>query len=193
MKYYLDITILQSSDIDQHFLLSKVYQQIHIGLVEMKDADDKVQIGIAFPHYNVDNNRLGSKLRLLEKDSATLEKFNANNLFSRMNDYVDITSICDVPTNIKTFACFPRIQIKSNNERLARRKAKRENILYEQALAALEKYPEKRTKAPFIHINSQSNGEKFYLYIDYTEHKKSNIGAGFSTYGLSKQSTVPIF
>ena len=192
MKYYLDITILQSPDIDQHFLLSKVYQQIHIGLVEMKDADDKVQVGVAFPEYNA-NNRLGSKLRLLAKDSATLEKFNANNLFSRMNDYVDITSICDVPTNIKTFACFHRIQTKSNNERLARRKAKRENITYEQALAALEKYTEKRTKAPFIHITSHSNGETFYLYIDYTEHKTCGIDAGFSTYGLSKQSTVPIF
>ncbi len=193
MKYYLDITLLSSSEIDHHFLLSRVYQQIHLGLVEIKDADNKVQIGVAFPDYNARANRLGSKLRLLAKDSAILENFNANNRLNRLSDYIDITSICDVPTTVVTYASFHRIQPKSNNKSHARRKAKRENITCEQALAILEKYPVKPTKAPYLYIKSLSSSEKFSLYIDFTEHKTGNSDANFGTYGLSKHSTVPVF
>ncbi|MEI7993525.1 MAG: type I-F CRISPR-associated endoribonuclease Cas6/Csy4 [Methylococcaceae bacterium] len=193
MKCYLDITLLPGADIDHHFLWEKVYQQIHLGFVEMQGADDKVPIGIALPEYDVNNYQLGSKLRLLAKDSATLESFNAKYWLKRLSDYVHITSIRDVPEKITTYACFHRIQPKSSNARLARRKAKRENLTVDQALTILEKYQEQQTKAPYIHIKSQSNGEKFCLFIGFIENKLGNIDTGFSTYGLSRQSTVPIF
>ena len=193
MKCYLDITLLPSADIGQHFLWEKVVQQVHLGLVELQNADAKVPIGIALPEYDANNHQLGSKLRLLAKDSATLDSFNAKHRLNRLSEYVHITGIRDVPDKITTYACYHRIQPKSSNARLARRKAKREGISVEQALAALEKYKEQQIRAPYIHIKSQSTGEKFRLFIGYIELGSENNDAGFSTYGLSRQSSVPVF
>ncbi|MBL1422430.1 MAG: type I-F CRISPR-associated endoribonuclease Cas6/Csy4, partial [Alphaproteobacteria bacterium] len=45
MKYYLDITILPDEEANLGFLWHKVYQQIHIALVENKIADNQSAIG----------------------------------------------------------------------------------------------------------------------------------------------------
>jgi CRISPR-associated endonuclease Csy4 len=192
MNCYLEITLLPDAEIGLHFLWEKVYQQLHLGLVEMQDGNGKAPIGIALPAYNAEAHQLGNKLRLLAETAGQLEGFNAQHWLSRLNDYVHLTGIRNVPDRIQTYACYPRIQPKSNNARLARRKAKRENISFEQALAVLEKYPDKRTDAPYVWIKSQSSGERFRLFIGYVAVCE-RMGTGFSAYGLSSQSSVPIF
>ncbi|MDI1231049.1 MAG: type I-F CRISPR-associated endoribonuclease Cas6/Csy4 [Methylobacter sp.] len=192
MKCYLDITLLPSADIDRHFLWEKVYQQIHLGLVEIQDGNGKIPLGIALPDYSAEKHQLGNKLRLLAETEAQLERFNAKQWLSRLSDYVHLTGIRNVPDRIKTHACYYRIQPKSSNARLARRKAKRENISVEQALSALEKFPEQRSNAPYVWIKSLSNGEKFRLFLGYVEVSEP-VNAGFNAYGLSRQSSVPIF
>ncbi|MBE0472372.1 MAG: type I-F CRISPR-associated endoribonuclease Cas6/Csy4, partial [Methyloprofundus sp.] len=37
MKHYIELTLLPNTDINAFTLWSKVYQQIHLGLVEMQD------------------------------------------------------------------------------------------------------------------------------------------------------------
>lgn len=192
MNYYLDITLLPDAEIGPHFLWEKVYQQIHLGLATIQDGNGTVPIGIALPGYNAGQHRLGDKLRLLAETSERLEAFNAGQWLNRLSDYVHLTGIRDVPDRIQAHACYMRIQPKSNNARLARRKAKRENTSIGQALAMLENYPERRTDAPYVWIKSQSSGERFRLFIGYAEREEANHG-GFSSYGLSRQSTVPVF
>jgi len=192
MKHYQDITLLPDADIGQHFVWEKVYQQIHLGLVEMQDESGKLPIGIALPGYNADKHQLGNKLRLLAETEAQLVSFNAQQWLSRLSDTVHLTGIREVPSRIQSYACYYRIQPKSNNARLARRKAKRENISVEQALAALEKFPEQRTDAPYVWIKSQSSGERFRLFIGHVEVSES-VNRGFNAYGLSRQSSVPVF
>ena len=58
MNYYQDITLLPDADIGLYFLWQKVYQQIHLALVENKSADNASAIGVAFPEYNVDKHHL---------------------------------------------------------------------------------------------------------------------------------------
>jgi len=192
MNHYQDITLLPDADIGLHFVWEKVYRQIHLGLVEMQDSNGKLPIGIALPGYNADKHQLGNKLRLLAETEAQLASFNAQQWLSRLSDYVHLTGIREVPSRIQSYASYYRIQPKSSNARLARRKAKRENSSVEEALEALEKFPEQRTDAPYVRIKSQSSGERFRLFIGCVEVSEP-VNQGFNAYGLSRQSSVPVF
>ena len=67
MQVYQDITLLPDVDIPLYFLWEKVYQQIHLALVESSDNNGKVNIGVAFPKYREDKggHPLGDTMRLL--------------------------------------------------------------------------------------------------------------------------------
>ena len=194
MKFYIEITLRPrpDEDIQIYFLWQKIYPQIHLGLVEIQDAQGNVSVAAAFPQYCEELNHLGCILRLFAEDKQTLESFNTAKWLNRLTDYVDIKQIQPVPENITEFVCFKRQQAKSSNERLARRKAKREGIDYEQALAQLEGYDEQRVKTPFINIKSQSTGKQFRLFIEKCSSENAQEGQ-FSSYGLSKIATVPWF
>lgn len=191
MKVYLEIILKPQPEIPLYFLWEKVYQQVHLALVEMQDADGKVAIGTAFPEYDAKQFQLGCKLRLFAMSEQELTELKIEKWLDRLRDYVHITTIKEVQANCN-FACFKRVQPKSSNARLARRKAKREGISLEQALSFLGKRKEQISKAPFIHIKSLSSDKRYRLLISQEEKDKSCSGM-FSSYGLSSQSTVPIF
>lgn len=136
MNYYLEITLLPNYEINLFNLWSKTFQQIHLGLVEMQDDQKQVPIGISFPEYKNGEKFgvLGSKLRLLAPDEASLMRFDASKWLTRLSDYVHYTSIRPVPDSIKGFAVYHREQPKTGRERLARRYAKRHNLDYETVL-----------------------------------------------------------
>jgi CRISPR-associated endonuclease Csy4 len=213
MNYYLEITLLPSLDLNLFGLWSKVFQQIHLGLVEMQDENKQVPIGVSFPEYVVGEkfSVLGGKCRLFAKDEATLARFDAPKWLARLSDYVHCTSIRPVPDKVAGYAIYRREHAKTNPERLARRYAKRHNIDFEAALngvvelradsntgAAYPKsfrycdMPSQRIATPFIRLQSLSNGQSFCLWIKKTEVSEPSIGS-FSSYGLSTQATVPEF
>ena len=192
MNVYVEITLLPGADIGHHFLWEKVYQQIHLGLADTQMSNGLSAIGIAFPEYNAEQYQLGTKLRLFAQDQKMLENFNAKKWLNRLTDYVHITSIRNVPSNVTSYVRYKRQQSKSNIERLARRKAKRERIEFEQALQLLKGRKEILIKAPFIKISSSSSGQNFQIFI-MKEHASERINNGFSCYGLSTTSTIPNF
>jgi CRISPR-associated endonuclease Csy4 len=193
MKVYQDITLLPTPEIGQYFLWEKVYQQIHLALVESQNEEGQVPIGIAFPEYSSNPPKLGNKLRLFAPEEKTLETLAARQWLSRLLDYVHITGIRSVPEQTKGQVIYKRLQPKANPERLARRKAKRENISLENALIALKEVKPERVKTPFVHINSQSSQRRFRLFIDKARVSQSQQGL-FSTYGLSfQEATLPEF
>jgi CRISPR-associated endonuclease Csy4 len=192
MKYYIEITLLPNADIALYFLWQKVYQQIHLGLAGIKSEDNTVPVGVSFPQYDGKKYQLGSKLRLFSQESATLESVNISKWLNRLLDYIHITSVREVPANVDSFAIFKRQQVKSSNERLARRTAKWKGISFEQALNDLKTPENSRSKAPFINMQSQSSNRKFRLFILKQVIDQPQEGC-YSCYGLSNQTTVPIF
>jgi CRISPR-associated endonuclease Csy4 len=214
MKHYIEITLIENSDINLFGLWSKVFQQIHLGLAEMPDDQGRVPIGLSFPEYVTGEkySLLGGKLRLLAKDEATLSQFNARKWLSRLNDYVHCTGIRPVPEKLTGYAVYQREQPKTNKERLARRYAKRHNVDYDTALNGAVvlsvksdqhaecnkmemRYSEmahQTITAPFIRLKSLSGGNEFCLWIKKTVVKEPSDMA-FSSYGLSAVSTVPEF
>jgi len=212
MHCYLEITLLPNPEVALNFLWSKVFQQLHLGLVEAQDAEKRVPIGIGFPKYRAEDKRfsLGDKCRLFATDEAALERFNAPQRLARLSDYVHCTGIRPLPNKIAGYAVYRRERPKTNPIRLARRYAKRHGLDLETALnttvqlmtpAGDAGYPTTFRYAdmavpsvalPFIRLQSLSGGQTFCLWIAKTEVAAPVVG-GFSAYGLSSVATVPEF
>ncbi len=194
MKFFLEITLLPNPEVGQHFLWSKVFQQIHLGLVEMQDEQGRVPIGLSFPGYVTGEkySLLGGKLRLLAKDEVTLSQFNATQWLCRLNDYVHCTGIRPVPEKVTRYAIYQREQFKTNKERLARRYAKRHGVDYDSALKCYSEMAHQTITTPFIRLKSLSGGNEFCLWIKKTVVTEPS-GMAFSSYGLNAESTVPEF
>jgi CRISPR-associated endonuclease Csy4 len=214
MRCYQEITLIPNADINRHFLWSKTFQQIHLGLVEIQDAQKRVPIGLSFPEYKMGERFgiLGSKLRLFAADEAALTRFDIASRLSRLSDYVHCTGIRPVPSIVKGYAVYQREQPKTGRERLARRYAKRHNLDYETAfndkvelcakhdnatecermLMSYSEMPHKTITTPFIRLKSLSSGNTFCLWIKKKEIENSMNGI-FTTYGLSSAASVPEF
>ncbi len=192
MNYYQEISLLPNADIGVYFLWQKVYQQIHLALVENKSADNASVFGVAFPEYNADKFSLGTKLRLFAEKEKSLEQMQCEQWLKRLSDYVHVGSIRPVPEKIVGHACFKHIKLKGNKEKLARRRAKRKGETLRQALMHFADYEEQRSSLPYINMNSETNGQRFRLFIEKQEMEQSQTGL-FSCYGLSNTTTVPLF
>ena len=194
MNYYFEITLLSNTDLNLFKLWSKVYQQIHLGLVEMQDKQGKVPIGISFPEYVIGEKYsvLGGKCRLFAQEEATLAKFDVDKCLDRLGDYVHWTSVREVPNAVKGHAIYQRLQPKTSPERLARRYAARHQVDYDEALQHYSGMAPVNTPAPFIRLKSLSSEQSFCLWINKTTVSEPCIEC-FSTYGLSAKAMVPEF
>jgi CRISPR-associated endonuclease Csy4 len=197
MQYYQEITLLPNPEVGLNFLWTKVFQQIHLGLVEIQDVQKQVPIGVSFPAYSAEKPAsLGDKCRLFADDEAMLERFDAKKWLARLSDYVHCTGIRPVPAKRSGYAVYRRVQPKNNTHRLARRYAKRHEIGLEQALRHYQGRSPASTQSPFIRLRSLSSGEMFCLFISKTSVAEAIDNSGcrcFSTYGLSATRTVPEF
>ncbi|QUM81128.1 type I-F CRISPR-associated endoribonuclease Cas6/Csy4 [Moritella sp. 5] len=191
MKYYLDITLLPDAETSLGFLWHKVYQQVHIALVENKVAKNQSEVAVSFPEYG-SKFPLGAKLRLLANTKEKLELLNVGKWLKRLTDYVHCTSIKDVPDTVSSFTCFNRFQVAPNKERIARRRVKRHGGTLDEALAYFENYEEHLSKLPFINMNSLSESKKFKLFVNKID-VSGQCNGDFDCYGLSKVATVPLF
>ena len=194
MKVYLDITLLPNDDIGHHFLWSKVFQQIHLALVENKNDSGLSSYGVTFPEFNQQKRRLGRKLRVFAPDSHDLEVLNLSKWLDRLHDYVHTTHVLSVPAKVDQYVRFTRLQKKSSKERLARRAAKRSGISYEQALQERSNFQPESSNAPFIWMKSMSNGNPFRLLVSMEKMTElTSSHSLFNTYGLSRGAVLPGF
>ena len=107
-----------------------------------------------------------------------------------------ITSIREVPNDIKNYAIYKRKQVKTNAQRLARHRVKRGDIGFDEALARYSNVVT-TTNMPYIEMKSlstsdQQSEKRFKLFIEKQSAEKSATQV-FSTYGLSSVSSVPEF
>ena len=199
MKFYQEITLIDQAEISPYFIWSKLYAQLHIALAEHKNANEKGNIGISFPKYIYEQGdeakkskvNLGNKLRIFAEDQAALENLNIFQWLKRLTDYVHITSIREVPENIKGYATYSRKQVKTNAERLARHRVKRGDIGFDEALTRYSNVVT-TTDLPYIQMKSLTSDKSFKLFIEKKNANQSENQV-FSTYGLSSESSVPEF
>jgi CRISPR-associated endonuclease Csy4 len=202
MKYYLDLTLIPDAETPIYFLWEKLYQQIHLALVDQAaeaEGQKISDIGVSFPQYRqYKKHPLGKTLRLLSSQQAQLESIESGNFLTRLRDYIHCKSIKPVPDKITMYVCFSREHIKGNMERLARRRAKNLGIEYDQALAYFQQpsrtqSEKKQLDLPYVYLNSQTTGQRFPLFIRREERSQNAQSKTFNCYGLSKVTTVPVF
>src|SRR5690606_36142223 len=204
MKFYQEITLIDQAETSPYFIWSKLYSQLHLAFAEQKDADDKVNIGVSFPQYifeeKAENQKakinLGRKLRLFTQSGEDFKKLDIRKWLERLEDYVHISSIREVPSDIKSYAIYKRKQVKTNAQRLARHRVKRGDIGFDEALARYSNVVT-TTDLPYIEMQSLSTSDKqskkrFKLFIEKLPAEQSEIQV-FSTYGLSPVASVPEF
>ncbi|WP_121628847.1 type I-F CRISPR-associated endoribonuclease Cas6/Csy4 [Poseidonibacter antarcticus] len=196
MKYYIDIKLESDTEISLGFIWEKVYAQMHLAMVNQKDSEGMCKVGFSFPKYESKVFPIGDILRLFAPTKEELKLLNIEEYLKRLSEYVLISEIKEVPTNINAYVTFSRKQFKINKERLVRRQAKRQGISIEEARENYKDFDEenkrKENKLPYINMNSLSNQNKMKVFIDKTV-KTEVIKGLFTTYGLSKTSTVPYF
>ncbi|WBA16870.1 type I-F CRISPR-associated endoribonuclease Cas6/Csy4 [Salinivibrio kushneri] len=212
MNYYQEITLLPDADIAVGFLWQKVFQQVHIALVEHKVASNQSQVAVGFPDYRQAKFPLGSKLRLFAKEQATLKKLDIHRWLTRLEDYVHIKGVKPVPNDV-TYVSFVRKQVKSperierNMQQKAALWAAKSGQSLSECLAVLEQSkPTEPCRLPFIYLHSQQTKQrspgkssKFPLFIQMQQQSTSQDGS-FDCYGLSSKvngqsalATVPHF
>jgi CRISPR-associated endonuclease Csy4 len=217
MNYYQEITLLPETEIPISDIWQKVYQQVHIALVDNKVAENESVIAVSFPRYSTEKNGehefpLGNQLRLLANDEAQLTKLNIAKWLNRFEDYVHIKSIKAVPAKV-THAAFVRHHVKGEARiekdmlSKAQRWAEKSGQPLDTCLAELEKTKPKTVNSlPFIWLESQetkqrdtANSRKFPLFIKKVEIGEKQTGV-FNCYGLSvnhsdkeKLASIPQF
>ncbi|MFA5603113.1 MAG: type I-F CRISPR-associated endoribonuclease Cas6/Csy4 [Bacilli bacterium] len=190
--FYIEITLLPTVEIPLNFLWNKMYAKIHLEFVTLQREQEIIPIGVSFPEYTLSPPSLGKKLRLFTQESQVLDNFIESNCLKIFSGYYHATGIREVPEKLQTYVAFRRVQPKNNKERLARRKARRQNISYEQALEQLKDFDQQSYSLPYIIMKSTSSNKKFSLFIKKEEMNTQNTFK-FSTYGLYKGGLVPDF
>lgn len=193
MNFYVEITLLPGVDIGLYQLWSKVFMQLHLRMADLQDSNGVVPVGVDWPDFDEESVSLGSKLRLFSAEQHTLEAFDVKSVLARFSDYVKISGIRTVPQNSNTFACYERIQKKQNPERVARRRAKRKNMEYSEALSEVMQKEVPEPGCPYIQLTSLSSNQKYSLFLKkhYTDIQLEN--PAFNSFGINKLSVVPSF
>ncbi len=192
MRYYQEISLLHRANIGLYDFWQKLYQQIHLALVENNVDKHASAIGVSFPEYDAGHYLLGTKLRLFALEKPVLEQLQCEKWLSRLKDYLQCGKISSVPEVVVSHANFRQVKPKGSKEKLARRWAKRKRESFEKALAHYDNYNERRCRLPYINMISQSNGHHFRMFIKKQEMELPREGL-FSCYGLSNTTTVPLF
>lgn len=200
MKYYLDITLLPNAEANLGFLWQKIFQQVHIALVDNKIGDNESAIALSIIDYGDKEFPLGNKLRLLADNEEVLVKLEINQWLKRLCDYCCIQAVKTVPVDIKQYARFKRKPVKSI-KRKAKSRAEHLNKPYGEVLAYLIKEEGlNKCPLPFIKIESQHTKKRveygmsceFLLFIERSL-TETPVSGKFDCYGLSKTATVPWF
>jgi CRISPR-associated endonuclease Csy4 len=200
MKYYLDITLLPDAEANLGFLWQKVFQQVHLALVDNKVADNESAVALSIVGYGDKTFPLGNKIRLLAASEDILQKLDMQRWLNRLSDYCHLSSIKPVPGGVKQYARFNRKNVKSI-EKKAQRRAVHLAKPYDEVLAYLiEEGKSKACKLPFINVESQVSKKQagqgvscqFLLFIEKTLFDEA-VNGKFDCYGLSKTATVPWF
>ena len=141
---------------------------------------------------------LGQKLRLMALDESDLIRLDINRWLHRLSDYVHVRGIVLVPET-DSYESFSRENTKGSLEKHIRRRMKRHEETYEQALSNYGGYEQDdvKSRVPFIKLKSLASGNEFCLNID---KKRVAVNTDelpthqrFNTYGLNRTAILPKF
>lgn len=187
MDSYINIHMRPMPEIPSAHAMEAVFAKLHNALTGLKRDD----IGISFPEAAEARPWLGGCLRLHGTQNA-LDALMQHPWLAGMHDYVAVSPIQPVP-EASQFRCIRRVQAKSSPERLRRRHMRRHGVSQEEAEARIPDNAAEKLALPYVHVHSQSTGQKYRLFISHGPVQPAPIQGQFNFYGLSDKATVPWF
>jgi len=188
MHYYQEITLLPSPEISTYFLWQKIYQPLHMLMVESKFKPKESWVGVSFPEYST--KTLGNKLRVFALTEQALQDFALKKQLRRFEDYIHITGIRPVPKSTNGKTVFKRYQPKQKKQSYARRFAQRHDMDIEEAFALINQKEPKNL--PFVNLRSLSTKQNLRLILRKEKVPLTDKSEWqFNAYGLN--NPVPDF
>ncbi len=185
-SHYLQIRLRDDPDITTSQIMNALYAKLHRALVQWGNG----QIGVSFPGAQPQN--LGGTMRLHGQGEA-LHRLVVQPWLQGLSDLVQVDTIQSAPADTR-HRCVYRVQAKSGVERLRRRAIKRHGINEQTAQERIPDSIGERLNLPFVQLGSQSTGQpRFYLFIAHGPLQDESKTGVFSSYGLSREGTVPWF
>lgn len=187
MTHYCEITIIPDPDIAPYFIWSKLFNQVHIALAEIKNKHGIEYIGVSFPDYHYDkkekSSKLGLKLRVFAQSQKDLETLNLDKWLERLTDYVHIKGIKEIPKDKATsHVSVHRYRFKPA-EVQAQTLSKKLSIGYDEAMVTVAKRKPEMA-LPFIQMRSQTNNSNYRLKVLQQACSEPKAGQ-FSVYGMN--------
>ncbi len=205
--FYQEITCLPDHEISVGFVMGKVMDVLHLGLVNVAGGTSECPVGLSFPEYRDERAEakpgradaehqpivpIGSKIRVFSRQENDLQRLGLTSTLARLSDYVHFTSVRLLERKVDRYAIYKRCQPKSSKERLIRRQMKRKGISEFEARKLYESFEPRYSQLPYVNMCSHSTGERFRLYVERQFADLSDQWS-FSTYGLSGKIAVPEF
>ena len=190
MKYYLDVKVRSSKEIQLPVLFNGAYSQLHKALWDRKSVD----VGVSFPEMS---ERLGRTIRL-HSTKEQLESLQALSYLSDLLDYLEVSQIHPVPAEIKGHQSISRVRQTMNEAKLTKR------VAYQKANGTLKTEDEvkayiKQYRAkifatsltnPYLEIQSASTNSRYRIYLKFGELQKEQTSGEFNQFGLSTTTTT---
>ncbi|QDJ13785.1 type I-F CRISPR-associated endoribonuclease Cas6/Csy4 [Mergibacter septicus] len=184
MDYYLEIKVEPDLEISAQALLNNLFAKLHRAISQHCIGE----IGVSFPQYG---EYLGKILRLHGSEQA-LSRLMEQTWLKGLRDYTQVSPIQAIPNHIQGYRNVYRVQKKSPHN-LRKRVINKGKMNTEEAL---EKFPDESQEflyLPFIQLQSLSTKQVMRLYIQLGELSSTPTRGKFSSYGLSRTTTIPWF
>lgn len=216
-RYYCEFTCLRDAEISTGFLMGRLMHALHLTMVSTTPDGQACPFGVTFPDYrpflrsaqariregdaaasqsDVEELErtppIGKRVRMFARSEQELDAIVWSKSLVGLDDYVHRTRPRPTPSTIERFATFARRQPKASPERLIRRAIKRHGIEEAEARRRYEGYAMDRCRLPWVDMRSESSRHRFRLFIERIEMSETPAW-GFSTYGLSRTVSLPIF
>jgi CRISPR-associated endonuclease Csy4 len=196
LTHFQEITLIPDPDIAPYFIWSKLFNQLHIALADVKNKHNIDSIGVSFPDYYYDDkkeqsSKLGLKLRVFAPSQKDLETLNLAKWLERLTDYVHIKGIKEVGDKATGYVSVHRYRFKPVDMQ-AESLANKLGVSYEDAMVTVNKRVPERS-VPYIQMRSQTNQSNYRLRILQKSCDEPKAGS-FNPYGMNGMSdhvTVP--
>ena len=217
--HYCEFTCLRDAEISTGFLMGRLMHALHLTMASETPPGQTCPFGVTFPDYRPFEPRalsrqmsqdgsedgedgdtdlepvppIGKRVRLFARSEQELDSIVWSKSMVGLDDYVHRTKPRPTPSTIASFAAFARRQPKASPERLIRRAMKRQGIDESEAIERYVGYTMDRCRLPWIDMRSESSKHHFRLFIERIETPAAPSQWGFSTYGLSRTVSLPLF
>lgn len=186
--HYFELRAIPQIEITEVQVINQVMQKLHHVLVNFQG-----NIGISFPCYNV-RRTLGGIIRIFGTETQLQEFKSALQQQAAIADYVLILPIIAIPADVKGYLRLNRVNPKGQSalRRAEKRLTAQGKWSSDVQQKMIEKWGSINLTYPHLHIDSQSTGQRFIMWLKQ-ESVAEPVEGTFNSYGLSKIATVPDF